>query len=86
MSRFLQRIKLVLEKHARSEGLKPNTKLGTVEVRRLKTGYYEIINKGLLQGFIEKKYKRWNLSLYGVPTKTYSSFKKAKEEAIQGLS
>jgi hypothetical protein len=82
MSRFLKRIKLVLDKHTRSEGMELEARM----VKRLRTGYYEVINKrGLLQGFIEKKYKRWNLSMYGVPTKTYPSFKEAKEAALKSI-
>ena len=83
MSRFLQRLKLALDKHARSEGMEME-EYGTV--KRLRSGYYEVINKrGLLQGFIEKKYKKWNLSLYGISTKTYPSLRKAKEEALKSI-
>lgn len=82
MSKFLPRLKLALDKHAKSKGME----LEAGMVKRLKTGYYEVLNKrGLLQGFIEKKGKRWNLSLYGIPTKTYPSFKKAKDEALKSI-
>lgn len=61
-------------------------KPGTIKVRKIKAGYYEVISKrGLLAGFINKKRIGWDLSLYGIPTKNYPFFGDAKDEAVRIL-
>jgi hypothetical protein len=63
---------------------KPYTGSGTVKVKKLRAGYYEVINKrGLLAGFIEKKRIGWDLSLYGTSTQNYPYFRDAKDEVIK---